>query len=312
MRLAQDAKDIRAQIVFLNNAAYAVFRCIGDFKRAEKCVTRAIHLVAEAGPLENSAIYYDTMASILLEKGDYESALRWARQARAFYRSWEGHFNFVGNDIDFHLGLAYLRTKQLDRAGPLLQRVVANWARSSDTESEIQGLTALAEFYLERREYTHALECVRKVEKLLRKTDGLEQIQSVYWIQFRVFQSVGAEAAAKRALLRAHSAVLSQADALKGRFRRRFLDLVSINKLILRQVEVSALIRKGSERVAVPRRVSGDPAIRIAERRRAVLALVTARELRQKEIAARLGVSVRTVRCDLTALRNQGVVNRGC
>lgn len=311
MRLAQDAKDIRAQIVFLNNAAYAVFRCIGDFKRAEKCVTRAIHLVAEAGPLENSAIYYDTMASILLEKRDYESALRWARQARALYRSWEGHFNFVGNDIDFHLGLAYLRTKQLDRAGPLLLRAVANWARSSDIELEIHGLTALAEFYLERREYTHALECVRKVEKLLRKTDGLEQIQKVYWIQFRVFQSVGADAAAKRALLRAHSAVLSQADALKGRFRRRFLDLVSVNKLILRQVEVSALIRKGSERVAGGRMVSGDPAIRIAERRRALLALVTARELRQKEIAARLGVSVRTVRCDLMALRNQGVVDRG-
>jgi len=309
IRLAREAKDTRAEILFMNNAAYSVFRCIGDFDRAERLITRAIRLVSEAGGIENSAIYYDTMAAILLERGDNESALRWARRARSLYRRWVGHFDFVGNEIDFRLGLAYVQVGRHDRALPLLLRAVDNWRKNSDVGWHIHGLAALADLYLERGEHDHALGCAREAERLLRTTDGLEQIQKIYWTEFRVFQRIGAHAAAKRALRKAHSAVISQARALKGRYQRRFLQRIRVNSMILREVGRAGPSHQGAD-VGEREFFKGDSAIRIAQRRRTLLGLLTGRALGQKEIASRLGVSVRTIRYDLVALRNRGLIDQ--
>jgi len=86
MRLAREAKDVRAMIVILNNTAFSSLRCLGSFQRAERFVRGALRMVIEDGGSEDTSIYYDTMAGILLSKGDYEGALRWGRQAMSQYK----------------------------------------------------------------------------------------------------------------------------------------------------------------------------------------------------------------------------------
>jgi len=312
VQLARQARDVRAQIMFLNNAAYSVFRSLGLFWKAQKCVSTCIRLVAEEGQAENAAIYHDTMASILLEKGDYEGALRWAKQAKSLYRRWKGHFGYVGAEIDFRLGLTYLYLRRPKQAASILERVTSKWKRRGDLTLLAHGVAALARAYSDQGKLEKSVECAREVERILRSTDCVEQIQKVYWDQYRVFQRAQSYSAARRALRRAFRAVVMQAAPLKGLFRNRFITSVVVNREIL--AEVAQRQRRAFDQpqecmhsLATWFALDGRT-MRITKRRKALLDLMRVSVVKQRELAVRLGVSVRTVRNDLSALRSQGLI----
>jgi len=264
-------------------------------------------MVSEDGGAENKATYYDTMAAILLDRGDSEGALRWAKQARILHVRREGHFGFVGDEIAYRLGLAYLRLGKVGSAEHFLNRAVNSWRRDGDLVGLIHGMSALGELALARKEIDRALEAAREVQKLLRKVDGMEQIQRVYWTQYRIYHAAGARVAARRALRKACAEIGRQADTLKGRSRRRFL-AIPVHVEILREAEKYGM-GIGDFRVGEwSWRPAPDPALRIDQRRRAILNLIAEGDTNRKAIAVRLGVSERTVENDVAALRREGLM----
>jgi len=169
---------------------------------------------------------------------------------------------------------------------------------------------------------------------LLRKVDGVEQIQKVYWGQYLVFRAAGSHAAARRALRQAYSSVMQQASTLKGRFKRIFLNDVKINREVLEEVgrnhqsifnygagllspqrlderqtgRLGPIQMDGKLRVAGSRlKGSKTRQHRIEARRWLLTSLIERGQPTQSELAAILGVSLRTVRSDLVALRSQGL-----
>ncbi len=314
IRLARQAQDRRAEIILMNNAAYAALRCVGDFNRSRGLVQESMRLVAESGSSENSAIYSDTMAAIAMDEGDFEAALSWAQQAKALFRTWEGHYSAVGVDIDYRLGAAYLYLNKHALAYPLLMRAAQIWEKWDDLGLQAHGVAALGQLYLDQGKTQEALECARRIEKLLRRVDGLEQIQKVHWAQYRIFRQVGAHAAARKALKRAYQAIMEQASTLKGRFRRRFLEAVMVNREVLEEIRRLSESRATSEEQS-PDLATGTrpqsflpPGTRVEARRRRLLTLLGNGPFRQKDVAARLGVSLRTIRNDLVTLRRQGLL----
>ncbi|MDR7553658.1 MAG: BTAD domain-containing putative transcriptional regulator, partial [Armatimonadota bacterium] len=306
-RLARESRDVRAMIVILNNAAYTTLRCLGNFARAQECARAAIRMVSRDGGAENKATYYDTMAAVLLDKGDSGGALRWGKQAYVLHARRKGHFGFVGDEIAYHLGLAYLRLGKVGSAEHYFNRAVNSWRRSGDLVGLIHGVSALGELGLARGRIDEALEAAREVQKLLRKVDGLEQIQQVYWTQYRIYSAAGARVAARRALRRACAEIGRQADTLKGRSRRRFL-AIPVHVEILREAEKHGM-GIGDFRVGEwSWRPAPDPALRIDQRRQAILSLIAEGDISRKAIAGRLGVSERTVESDVAALRREGLI----
>jgi|GEM_PF-6705302 len=305
--LARESLDIRAMILILNTNAYTSLRCLGAFARAQVCVRDAIRMASEDGGAENIATYYDTMAAILLDKGDWEGASRWGRQAMSLHKKWEGHFSFVGDEICYHLGLAYLRLGKLGPATRLLNRAVDSWRRSGDLVELIRGVSALGELALAKGETDKALEAAREVEKLLRRVDGLEQIQQVYWVQHKIYAAAGARVAARRALRKACAEIGRQLHTLKGRARRRFL-AIPVHGEILREAAQHGLEIRDLGMAERDWRPASDPALRIDQRRRAVLDLIAGGDTNQRGIAERLGVSTRTVGSDVAALRREGLI----
>lgn len=323
LRIAREAGDLAAQKVFLNNAAYGPYRCLGDFGRAERCVLQAIKHAAESKGAENLAIYYDTMAAVLLDKGDCRGGLRWARQAMALYRRWQGHFHYVGAQVNLRLGTAYLLNRQHAQARPLLLRAVEAW-KEDDFELQAHAVAALGQLHLETDDLKAALECARDLEKLMRRVDGLEQIQKIYWTQYRIYHRLGHGAAGRKALRKAYSTVMEQAAGLKGRLRERFVEGIPLH----RQIIAEAIRLAGRSSLADGMRAdqvgatgqfrnvsetgpSRDAARRIAERRYRVLDLIRHGDRNQAKLAFQLGVSPRTVRNDISVLRSEGLLPSG-
>lgn len=326
LRISRATKDVRAQIVFLNNAAHTVFRCLGDFNRAEECIREALRLVAETGRAENPSIYYDTMSAILLERGEFEAALRWAKRAEMFYRSWAGHFHYVGTDIRFRLGLIYLELGQHSRSLQYLRRASSDWRRRLEMNYLAHAVSALARLHLARGETNAAEQYARQAGILLHQIDGTEQVQKIYWCQFQVYSAMGSRAAARRALRQAYATVMQQASTLKGRIKKRFLTEVKVNRAILEEVArtqkslgdegVNATLLQRAFtmeefsasgerelRLLTARFSSNGRSRRIQERRQAVLKELQSKHPTQPELARILSVSVRTVRSDVAALR---------
>src|SRR4030067_1577798 len=159
------------------------------------------------------------------------------------------------------------------RAKSFLDRAVANWRRSADLAQLVHGVSSLGELDRDRGNIEGALESAREVEKLLRGVDGLEQIQRVFWIQHRIYAAVGARAAARRALKKAVTAIIDQSATLQGRLRRKFLTGIGTNRDVMREAEKYGLLL--TDRTASETRYSSsDPALRIDQRRRAVLVLI--------------------------------------
>jgi tetratricopeptide (TPR) repeat protein len=299
IQLSRRARDTRAMIVSMNNAAYSNLRCLGEFRRAERYLNSVLRLVAEGGVTENPAIYYDTMSAIRLDQEDYAGALRWARQAQALFRKWRGPFSYVSDDIAYRMGVAYLRLGQPDRALSFLKQCVNSWRRRSDLGQLVHGVAALGEVYLVSGAAGAALRCAREIERLLRCVQGVEQVQRVYLVQCRIYREVGARAAARRALTRAQAAVVEQARTLKGRLRRQF---IAANRAVF---EADGLRSSKAVPIVLSRlsELPANRAARIDQRRNAILVLMTKGQLDRRAVAERFGVSLRTVRNDLAQLR---------
>ena len=322
LSVARQAGDVRALVMILNNSAVAVHRLTGGLSRAQRYVCEALRLVSEAGNVENSATYEDSMAAVLLDAGRTQEALRWAERSKARYvalgaRSW------IGVDVHFRLGSILAELGQPRQALRYFQRAQRHLGEDSDPVSDLLITTAMARVFLRLDNLKAAARYERRIANLLRRVDGVERIQEVYWNQYRVLQKTGRHRAASRALRRAVTTVVRQAGTLKKPMRKRFLAM-PLNAMIIREfwssnrsLGVRATPNLGAEEIVDVLSKSlgtGSSAVVspaesvVAARRRVVLGLVQRERVKQRELAGRLGVSVRTVRNDITELRKQGLL----
>lgn len=232
LRLATGAKDLRAQIVILNNTGVNTDRYIGYFRRGKKSVRKAMALVAESDDRENLASYQDSMAAILLDEGNVREALHWLKLSWASCKSGEIGVGYAA-EIEHRLGCAYLELGDRFRAEGHLHHALLDHTRNREIPFQIRSMSALSRLYLERGDVESALKYSQSAYRLLHKVDGLEQVQGVHWVSFQALSAAGADGAAEAALRKAHTEVLRQARSLKGRMRERFLSQVTVNRLIL-------------------------------------------------------------------------------
>jgi DNA-binding SARP family transcriptional activator len=308
LKSAEAAGDTRALIVFLNNAAYGPFRSVGDFERAERFVKRALQLVAESGHDENLANYCDTMSAVLLSKGEPKSALDWAVRSHGSFRAWKGPFRFLRPHIDFRLGMCHFELGQYRAAFKFLTRAANSWQREQELELRILALSVIGRLCASESHFPEAITHAREVERLLRRVDGVDGLQNVYWNQYVTFRTVGSNAAARRSLRRAHLSLMRQVHNLKGVNRRRFLHGVKVNRGILDEFERinpagSEATIAGSNAILIPPLSAVGMPGDIGERRRVVSEYMRGGRMTQREMAFRLGVSVRTIRNDVANLR---------
>ncbi len=232
LRLASATKDRRAQILILNNTGVDAYRCVGDFKRGKTNVAKALTFVAESADKENLAIYQDSMAAILLDEGNAKQALHWSKLSWASSKSGKIGEGYRA-EIQFRLGCAYLELGDRRVAERYLHRSLVDLIRSKEIPLQIRTMTALSRVYLEANDIENAMKYARVASRLLRKVDGIEQVQQVYWTEFRALRAAGAHGAAETALQKAHEEVLKQSLTLRGRMKLRFLNEVKINRLVL-------------------------------------------------------------------------------
>ncbi|HEY6072993.1 MAG TPA: HTH domain-containing protein, partial [Anaerolineales bacterium] len=311
IQLATDAGDTRGRIVFRNNAAYAVHRCLGDFGKAKRLVREALSLVRISERRENQAIYFDTMAAILHDEGEYVAAYQWAKQSKKLYRRWSGQFDYVGSEIEFHLGAAALALGRLDEARVSLSQAVERWEGSQDRGMLSRGIALLGLVSLAEGNINKALEHANHSARLLQACKGVEEIQQVYWAQARIYRAAGLSRPATRALQRAHAVVSERSGLLKGRLRRCFLTVPS-NLRILEEYESSklALQRPKTLGKTAKKHSHGAKEHGVLERRERLLRLMQEHGLSQRTLANMLGVSQRTIRNDIAVLRSEGVIRK--
>ena len=314
IQLATEAGDTRGQIVFRNNAAYAVYRCMGDFGRARRCVREAISLVRTSGRRENQAIYYDTMAAILHDQGEYSAAYYWAKESQRLYERWSGQFDYVGAEIEYHLGSAALALGKIGEARECLNRAVSHWHRSHDRALLARGIALLGLAALAEGEVEEAVQCANRSARLLRHCKGVEEIQHTYWAQARIYRAAGFDRPSTRALDRAHAIVMGQSSLLKGRLRRTFLAIPSNRRIVeeresVRSAEKQDVTRGTSSARQTPSvKTRTQDAQGVMERRERLLRLIRKGDVRRRALAEVLGVSERTIRSDIARLRDLGMI----
>ena len=314
IQLATEVGDTRGQIVFRNNAAYAVYRRLGDFGRAQRCVRKAISLVRTAGRKENEAIYYDTMAAILCDQGQYSAAHQWASASQRLYKRWSGQFDYVGAEIEFHLGSAALALGKIDEARECLSHAVGHWHRSHDKALLARGLGLLGLAALAEGKVEEAVQCANRSARLLRQCKGVEEIQHTYWSHATIFEAAGLDKASTRAMERAYVIVTRQASLLKGRLRGMFLAIPANRRIVEEHDSAKSVgrsaIRRGTdsfrETLIVKTRTQSTD--KVMERRERLLGLIRNGGLRRRALAEALGVSERTVRSDIVTLRYLGMI----
>ncbi|HLA25525.1 MAG TPA: HTH domain-containing protein, partial [bacterium] len=261
---------------------------------------------------ENLASYYDTMAAVLLDKGELRQALKWARQSHAYFSTWNGRFRFLGAHIDFRLGMCYLELAEYQKALTFLRKAITAWEKEEELGLRILALSAIGRLHAAESQFAQAIAYAREVEGLLRRVDGVDLLQNVHWNQYITFRTAGSDAAARRSLRRAYLCLMQQSHNLKGRYRRRFLHGVKTNREIVNEFErmnegdldYPGMHNRPAAVFVHPLSVLGmlDD---ITERRRVVSEYVRLGQLTQREIAFRLGVSERTIRSDVANLRKQ-------
>jgi len=239
--MVRRAGDVRAEILFLNNAAYGVLRLVGEFKRAQRYATRAMRLVAEDRGGENATLYADSMAAVLLEEGNLEAAHHWAKLSRSLSTARGMRGTWIDLSARFTLGCICLELGRLARALKHLSTVRARLKSCGESELELRAIAAIARAHLARADSTTALGCLHEMRGLLAKVDGAERMQEIHWTRFRVLHSCQNFPAARRALYRAYECMMEQLKTLKGPMRRRFM-AISIN---VRIAETAAKVLGG-------------------------------------------------------------------
>jgi len=240
LALARSTRDIRAQITILNNMG-EVYRSIGDFSRAKRCVLRAMDFIARSGNHENLAIYQDTMAAILLDEGNAKEALDWSKLSLSSCKSTEAGIGERA-EISFRLGCAYLELGQHRRAIAQLTRSLRQQRKCKEIPLEIRILTELSRAYLLKEDYRMAIRCSRTAIGLLRKVEGDSITQKTFWSHSQSMIAIGKRGAASEALCKAHVELQAIGSKLSSRMRARFLEAIHYNRQIIDAVgNVSAL-----------------------------------------------------------------------
>jgi len=232
--LAQQTKDNRALITGLNNAAFCAYRLSGALKHAQAAVLTVLRMTGSISPNENVAIYKDTLATICLEQGDIESALKVALQAKTLCS--RDFLGFAKGDAYHHLGNIYLAKNDYDTAIHWLQKAIAIFQSKHDLYDELLVTASLTIALVEGGKTKLADKYANQIPAMLREVEGVEQLQYIFWSQYRAFHATGKLVEARRALDKAYEAVESQARFLKGRNRLRFLSNLKINRTILAEV----------------------------------------------------------------------------
>src|SRR5713101_7482208 len=241
LRMVRRAGDVRAEILFLNNAAYGVLRLVGEFKRAQRYATRAMRLVAEDRGGENATLYADSMAAVLLEEGNLDAAYHWAKLSQSLSTARGMRGTWIDLTARFTLGCICLELGRLARALKHLSTVRARLKSCGESELELRAIAAIARAHLARADSTTALGCLHEMRGLLARVDGAERMQEIHWTRFRVLQSCQNFPAVKRALYKAYECMMEQLKTLKGPMRRRFM-AISIN---VRIAETAAKVLGG-------------------------------------------------------------------
>ncbi|MDR7401360.1 MAG: AAA family ATPase [Armatimonadota bacterium] len=310
LRTARECKDVRAQIMLLNNAAYGVYRVVGAFTRARRYIRTALQLVRETAEAENQSVYHDTMAGILLDQGRPREALAWARRAEALNAATRRP-TWVGFDIQHRLGAIYLALGQYRDAERHLQKAARAVTRSDEVASLAAVQAALARARLGQGKVADALALVHRLSRLLRRVDGLERVQQIHWTRYQVYRAAGLDRAAGAALQQASLALWAQALTLKGPLRRRFLRLATSREIL---AECARRGVPGADAAdIIPSAGLPTPATTALDvagpggidRRRLLAALMRTGGMTRRDAAALLGVSERTIRNDLAGLAIQ-------
>lgn len=244
LRLARQTNDNRTLMIGLNNAACGAYRLSGALKHAKTAATMALRMIETMTPQENPAMYRDTLATILLDQGDSESALQIALRARALCS--RGGSRFAKGDVHHHLGTIYLARKQCDKAIHCLQKAIRIYRTSHDVCDQLLATASLILALTEKGETKAAITHANRVSKLMRGVEGVEQVQLILWSQYRAFLAIGKLAEAQRALSKAYDTILTQAGSLKGRNRGWFLSNLEINRMILAEV-AQVNLNKGNQ-----------------------------------------------------------------
>lgn len=231
LRLARQTNDKRALITGLNNAAYGAYRLSGALKHAKSAAMTAVRMIESTTPHENPVMYEDTLATVLLEQGDTESALQVALQAKTHCS--HGGLRAMKGDVYHHLGTIYLQRKEYDRAILYLQKAIRIYRASDDLIDQSLATASLILAFIEEGETRLAATHANRISRMMREVEGIDQVQLILWSQYRAFLATRRPTEARRALNKAYDAVLSQAGSLKGRNRHRFLSDLGINRIIL-------------------------------------------------------------------------------
>jgi len=223
LRMVRRAGDARAEILILNNVAFGVLRLVGEFARAHRYVARALKMVAQDRGVENTAVYADSIAAVLLEEGELKAAFHWSQRSLSLSVAGGMRGTWIDLNARFTLGCICLESGQLARALRHLAAVRSRLSSSAESEFELRVIAAIARAHIARADLSSAAQCIRDMRGLLVKVDNAEKMQEIYWTRFRVLDACQNFPAARRALYKAYECMMGQCLTLKGPMRRRFM-----------------------------------------------------------------------------------------
>jgi tetratricopeptide (TPR) repeat protein len=233
IRLARQARDIRAQIVILAGLGDEVYRSIGDFSRAENCIKESMRLIEESGQKENLAMYQDSMAGILLSECRVEEALLWSKLSLMSCKSGEVGTGQLA-EVQYRLGCIYSEMGNWFEAAEYLRQALRKHIRFREIPYQIRTIVALSRVYFRRGSYPVALRYSRRALKLLRECEDREQVPLIYWNHHQLLKAAYGSPASDKFLRQAYELLMQQVELFKGRMKLHFATGIRINREILK------------------------------------------------------------------------------
>ncbi len=232
LRVARQTRDVRAQINILNNLGVEVYRRVGDFSRARRCISEAMELISDSSGQENPAMYQDSMAAILLDEGNTQEALEWSNLSLASCTEGEMGLALMA-EINFRLGCVHFELGEYAKALDYLGNALVANEGHQEAPLQVRIVCALSRTHLLLNDKRKSLAYSRRALTLLSSVDWVDLLPVAYWTHSQTLRAIGARIEAERFLRRAHAAVTRQATKLKGRMKTRFLTRIRINSEIL-------------------------------------------------------------------------------
>jgi len=248
IRLARQARDIRAQIAILAGLGDEVYRSIGDFSRAGRCIEESMRLIEESNQKENLAMYQDSMAGILLGEGRVEDALRLSKLSLMSCESGEVGTGQLA-EVQYRLGCISSEMGNWLEATDYLHQALMKHIRFREIPYQIRTIVALSQVYFRQGNYSTALRYSRRALRLLRECEDHEQAPMTYWNHYQSLKATCENLESDKFLRQAHESLMRQLGLLRGPMKVRFAVGIRINREILE----AAKTLKGGEESFFPR-----------------------------------------------------------